>query len=175
MAGPIRTCSVPECASRAHGRGLCVKHYRRLTRNGSTDVVLRRFRGADACAVEGCSHAGPLRQDLCSLHYQRMQRSGSPTATPGRTYLRGNESHAWTDRPAYRTVHGRLDRDRGPAKAHTCTCGAPAAQWAYDHRDPDELTAVVSGGVAVPYSVKPEHYSPLCHPCHRALDAKGEI
>lgn len=60
----------------------------------------------------------------------------------------------------YYSTHKHVRRVRGPASEHACRCGSAAEQWAYDHADPDEAQG------AHPYSLKPEHYRPLCSPCH---------
>ena len=80
----------------------------------------------------------------------------------------------------YRSVHRRLDQQRGPAHTHPCArCGRPAAEWAYDGRDRREVYDLPP--IAPPlfaarrsprrYSLDPAHYLPLCRTCHRDLDA----
>lgn len=70
----------------------------------------------------------------------------------------------------YYGAHGRLRRVLGSASARRCAhCDQPARDWAYDHQDPDELTAEVNGCI-VPYSLDPAHYMPLCKRCHNKLD-----
>lgn len=48
-------------------------------------------------------------------------------------------------------------------------CGQPASQWSYDHADPDERTSELGS-----YSADPDHYRPLCVPCHKTSDL-GEM
>lgn len=60
----------------------------------------------------------------------------------------------------YHSTHKHVRRVRGPASEHACRCGSAADQWAYDHADPDEVQG------KHPYSLKPEHYRPLCRSCH---------
>lgn len=48
-------------------------------------------------------------------------------------------------------------------------CPAVAEEWSYDHGDPDEL-AGLDHGRELPYSLKIQHYQPLCTPCHRRFD-----
>lgn len=67
---------------------------------------------------------------------------------------------------SYQSAHVRVWRSRGPARAHQCKCGAPAAHWAYDHEDPEELQD--DAGQA--FSADPSHYLALCRSCHRHLD-----
>jgi hypothetical protein len=67
---------------------------------------------------------------------------------------------------SYQTAHARVWRNRGRARDHVCVCGKPAAHWAYDHLDPDEL--VDSAGQI--FSGDPAHYTPLCRSCHANLD-----
>ena len=70
-------------------------------------------------------------------------------------------------RSAYKIVHQRLARERGPAKNHSCACGSQAFQWAYqytgdpEYRDPE-------GGF--PFSENLDDYAPMCRSCHARLD-----
>ncbi len=77
------------------------------------------------------------------------------------------------DDVGYQGAHIRVYRRRGLASAHVCGCGAPAADWAYDHTDPNEkMGPDRAGGSELTYSADPDHYLALCRPCHRALDRK---
>lgn len=70
-----RTCSVDGCEDAAHARGVCPKHYQRLTRLGGVDLPPPRVR--PSCSVEGCPH--PHRaKGLCDTHYARWRRTGDP-------------------------------------------------------------------------------------------------
>lgn len=75
----------------------------------------------------------------------------------------------------YTGVHERLRKQRGPASNHPCQrCGKPATQWAYDHNDPAELKGRRGPHTPYsPYSLNPEHYIPLCGPCHSRHDRPG--
>lgn len=72
----------------------------------------------------------------------------------------------------YSTVHRRIRRVLGSATQHRCAhCEKQAAHWAYDHKDPDAVTGRAGRDVpAAKYSLKPEHYFPLCRSCHSVLD-----
>jgi hypothetical protein len=75
----------------------------------------------------------------------------------------------------YRAAHQRVQRLRGRAAEWPCSsgCGNQAHHWAYDHKDPDEITGWSVGRRAalVTYSVDPDHYVALCRSCHGRLDA----
>jgi hypothetical protein len=97
-------------------------------------------------------------QGWCGTHWMRWYGGG--IAKP-----------RWSDKPrgcGYWGAHDRVERVYGLAKEHACNCGAPAAEWAYDHAASDE--AVDSRGR--PYSPSPEHYVAMCRSCHRRFDSK---
>lgn len=67
----------------------------------------------------------------------------------------------------YESVHGKLMHKRGAATEYRCVdCGSKAAEWSYDHTDPDELHQAGRG----PYSMDLARYLPRCSPCHQAFD-----
>jgi hypothetical protein len=73
----------------------------------------------------------------------------------------------------YGAAHERVKRLRGLASAHTCAhCPSPAREWAYDHADPGERREAGKRD-AGPYSLDPNHYIPLCDPCHTRFDFPG--
>ena len=73
---------------------------------------------------------------------------------------------------AYGVVHYLLRQQHGAARDHLCaSCLAPAAHWAYDHRDVFERVDVDTRQV---FSVNFDHYKPLCQRCHQRLDAANE-
>ena len=84
-----RTCEQPDCDSPYLARGLCAKHYRRLTRYGGVEVPERPPAPAKGCAVEGCDRAHNCR-GFCELHYTRLRKHGDPVAVlprPGSRHL----------------------------------------------------------------------------------------
>lgn len=122
------------------------------------------------CKEDECSKQAVTR-GWCKMHYTRWKRHGDPSVrlpnvadmpTPA-----GAAHPKWKGNSVgYRAVHERVRRHRGPASANPCAhCGAPARHWAYDHTDPDELTA--SEG---PYSTDESKYIPLCVSCHKYFD-----
>lgn len=71
----------------------------------------------------------------------------------------------------YSAVHERMRKSKGPASAHACVeCGEPAAHWAYDGSDPEELTDLDHGN-PVTYSADLGRYFPMCRSCHTKHDA----
>lgn len=75
--------------------------------------------------------------------------------------------------PSYGTAHVRMRRDRGRASGYTCIgCGATAADWAYDHADPEERFCTITGNA---FSVDAEHYDPMCRSCHVTLDRNQPV
>lgn len=74
----------------------------------------------------------------------------------------------------YNSAHLRVRKTRGPARKQTCPCGVRAAQWAYDHNDPNPRTETVpslpEGTVVVTWSDNPAHYIAMCYRCHARLD-----
>jgi len=70
----------------------------------------------------------------------------------------------------YVTVHNRLSRQRGPARAWTCVlCPKQAQEWSYDHRCPDERVERRNGKV-FPFSEDLDRYQPVCKSCHTKRD-----
>lgn len=106
---------------------------------------------------------------MCKLHDTRRRRSGDPLRVipqRDRDLPRGEGHPHWAgDSASYSAVHQRMARARGRASAHMCACGARAAQWAYDHADPNEKPSQYG-----PYSTDPAHYFPSCTSCHKKFD-----
>lgn len=118
------------------------------------------------CSIQGCGKAHNSH-GLCSMHGSRLARTGSVDGVR----IQSRETHPqWRgDRVSYAGAHRRVYRDRGRASLHGCECGAPATQWAYDHADPNERAELTPGGWRT-YSVNPDHYQPMCTPCHKRAD-----
>jgi hypothetical protein len=132
---------------------MCNPHYFSQYRYGDPLASKRRKRGG--CKIDGCPkpHSG---LGWCKEHYDRWLRCGDPLATfEPRTDI------------GYGAAHMRVRELRGAATAHPCQrCGGVAAQWAYDHSDPEQREDLAHG----PYSLDPERYDPLCVPCHKRFD-----
>lgn len=122
-----------------------------------------------ACTIDGCPrpHKG---RGYCKLHLQRVWRQGDPLRVGVPQHHTGEEHPNWTgDTISYRGAHLRVAYQRGRAAQRLCStgCGRPAAEWAYDHQDPNELHR----DDGRPFSANPAHYTPMCRPCHRRFDA----
>lgn len=70
---------------------------------------------------------------------------------------------------SYLGAHTRARAHRGLVQQYPCVtgCGAQAEQWAYDHRDTEELQDPKHGA---PYSGHSHHYLAMCRSCHRRFD-----
>lgn len=171
-------CSVEDCAGAAGipgtARGLCRSHYYRLMKWGSVDAPLHVTVKRDpTCTIEGCEQKHRAR-GFCGKHLERWRVHGDPRVVATR---RGERHHRWAgSAPSYEATHKRTRRIRGLASRHECAhCTAQAAQWAYDHADPNELVGDDGHGKQLPYSADPDHYLPLCLPCHKRLDRKHTL
>jgi len=72
---------------------------------------------------------------------------------------------------SYNGAHQRVRRVKGRASQHACVDGRGrmARHWSYNHQDPKQLWAIVTG-FEVPYSTNPDFYEPRCYQCHHSFD-----
>lgn len=70
---------------------------------------------------------------------------------------------------SYNLAHQNVTRSRGKAREHTCPCGAPAQDWAYQGSDSEEVD---SKGRR--FSMNADDYEAMCRRCHSRLDAKPD-
>lgn len=172
-----RQCAVDGCTRPRYRRSrLCGPCAARKQRYGDP-----RARPAPKIAVDltGSRH-GTLTVD----HYDRERQAWFCRCDCGRTrYVATgtlNLSHRHTcghraahraDTATYAAAHERLRRGRGRADSYRCAapgCSNRAAEWAYDHADPEPLTD--PRGHA--YSLDAAHYRALCHGCHKRFDKR---
>lgn len=129
-----------------------LREYKRARRHGAPAVC-----GVSVCPVRVIGGAARL---YCVKHQRNVDRTGDPLVSrlPSTTYG---------------AVHMQVTKARGRAATHPCAgeCGRQARDWAYDHRDPDALTCQWYGKT-VQYSLNPEHYRPMCRPCHTVYDKR---
>lgn len=112
--------------------------------------------------MDGCDRIH-YAKGLCNTHWKRLRRHGDPAVT--------KRSEVVT----YEGAHQRVRKVRGRAVDQPCAhCAERAAQWAYDHADPEAITGLDRNGRGVvnlmAYSLDPDHYIPLCQPCHVRFD-----
>lgn len=90
--------------------------------------------------------------------------------------MTGGKNPKWRgDAIEYTALHNRLGVVRGRPSGYQCSrCPERAAEWAYDHLDPDERRNQV-GRDDGPFSVDLDHYMPLCVSCHRRFDYRRRI
>ena len=73
--GHSNLCEADGCLRLAATRvGLCVMHYKRLKRNGTTERVLLKYEDDSVC--EYCGSGGPLKVNLCNPCWTRKWRKG---------------------------------------------------------------------------------------------------
>lgn len=115
------------------------------------------------CSVEGCGTDADCR-GMCRMHYMRWLRRGDVDFE-----WKGSNVPSWVgSEAAYRTVHFRLAKQRGPAREYLCAdCGKVAAHWSYDGTDPNES---IDPSTGCAYSVDLDCYQARCVKCHAAYD-----
>lgn len=150
-------CSFDDCelTARSAAAEYCEKHYGRQRRKAPMADPPRR--GEQSCVVGDCDLVEyNLTTHLCRNHHLKYRACGNPIAPHGN----------WREVVNYYSWHGKLARLRGKASEKTCPCGRSAAQWSYDHLDPDELV----NDEGLPYSLNPDRYVARCVPCHVRFD-----
>lgn len=163
---PERICSVAGCDRPVKCRGWCQAHYFRWRRSGDPGGPELQLKGAPKpCHIEGCGRE-VNGLGLCDRHYQRYRKWGDPYYSEPDP-KRGQDNPSWKNHNiGYGTAHERVRAQRGKADEQPCcNCGRSAKHWAYDHEDPDERISEFG-----PFSVDPEHYLPMCVPCHKRFD-----
>lgn len=165
-------CTVDGCSRPARsGRSpYCETHYYRIRRSGTLDVTHTQRNWRGYCIVVGCDQLDSGPHGYCVKHNTRVQRHGDPDVVLVADHVSGPDHPQWGgDNIGISCAHSRVTRARGgPAKQHLCVdCGKQAAQWSYDHQDPNERQ---SNSVKGPYSTDVSHYQARCVPCHKRFD-----
>ena len=168
------TCSVDTCELPVKRHQLCYAHYMKQWRYGTptpnhpprwadirgqrfgTLVVRERDGGKWLCDCD----CGEVRAASAG---ELNRRGDASTCGVRQRHVRENVS--------YFTAHERVARVRGRAAEHRCAdCDGPAAQWSYDHADPNERHDETLSARPVAYSTDPSYYVPRCVPCHKKYD-----
>lgn len=135
-------CTVEGCNTRAKARGLCSKHYMRMIRNGTTDVVrsksshvpglLEKLRLSAFFPYRGRRPSAEILQKLadCGVPSEVIANLIRLCLTPERanSLLRFNDMAeaaclAWTARVGSYAPRPGGDRDAAPGEAATPTMG----------------------------------------------------
>ena len=155
-----RECVVPGCDKPYLASGYCSMHYWRWKKYGDAgEATPRRVANQGQCRVEDCGLEARSRF-LCEKHLKRFYDFGEDGIT---RISERDQLHILT----YNGAHKRTAARRGRADQHACIrCGDRAGEWAYQHNDPEE----VWDERGIPYSLDPNHYEPMCIPCHRSFD-----
>lgn len=171
-----RTCTVEGCVKATRSKDLCYAHYMKLWRYGTPtpmhparweDLAGRRI--GSLIVVERIGGHGSFWSCRCDCGGQAKVRAGD--LNRGTTSTCGAPVHLRHDDAEYGAAHGRCRSELGSASLHLCvTCGSPAQHWSYNHNDPDERYSTIERIAGIAYSLKPEHYSPRCVPCHKRFD-----
>lgn len=181
---PWAGCQVPGCQNPARSRiaTMCPKHYHRMYRYGTLDKLtdLRREglipRNRDditglrfgTLTVKRPTDTG--WDCLCDCGNRTEKRTGDLKRTLDASTC-GTKANHLAPTVEYSGAHSRHRSSLGRARDHRCTdCQAPASHWSYNHDDPDELISTATRTHGIAYSLKAEHYSPRCVPCHKRFD-----
>ena len=167
-------CSIDGCERQSAGRGWCSTHWLRWRKHGDPMIVLPKVghprKYPEVCQVDGCE-AGHHAHGYCSKHANALAKYGDPLGKGGP--ITGRPPRGGV--PGYAAAHKRVRRALGAPSEHQCIqCQGPAAEWAYQGGDPDELTTDPAirkqehPGLA--YSLSADYYKPMCVRCHRAMD-----
>lgn len=83
MPRTITICAVTDCDRRIVSHGLCVLHWNRFKRRGTTEPYRGRGGLPRACSVEECGrNIANAEHMLCGLHWKRYQRNGHTDKIP---------------------------------------------------------------------------------------------
>lgn len=108
----MKICKVEGCNGEVKAKGLCLKHYKRLCKYGTTDLPHNTpIPRTGTCSVEGCTKKVHAR-GLCAAHYeeQRLAKRGEVCTVEGcktvayahglcRKHYARKQAHGTTDNP----------------------------------------------------------------------------
>jgi hypothetical protein len=171
-----RPCSLPDCERPCQqGWKYCGSHYMKWYRHGDPYYLAPKRYGPDltgrrvgALVVLGRIDGSARWQCQCDCGNESVLLTGD--INRGKVITCGDRTkHAHPRAQLVVSYAGAHDR----VKLHNCVeCGAQAADWSYNHDDPDELHEWLNWAtpIEVAYSLSPEHYAARCKQCHRRFD-----
>lgn len=164
------TCLETNCENPSRSRGYCSRHYNAKRRKGELAPLASRqihdLYGKRFGSLTALHYHESIWECLCDCG----ETTYAPTSklTAGRKRSCGCQSWRII---GYMAAHDRLRRARGKADKHNCVgCGGAAAQWAYNHQDPQELICNAPYSKGYRYSLDADYYEPMCASCHKTLD-----
>lgn len=156
----MATCSILDCGRSVNARGVCKRHYYRLSRYGDPLGVPavrtpRPPKPKAACSIDECDVVVYAR-GLCEKHYARVRRHGAT-----------HDKRAESQDPVLR-FEARVDRTSTPDGCHLWTGPPNNAGYGYFKLDGRSIGAHVAacllGGIEVPPGHEPDHLCrvPMC-------------
>lgn len=169
------TCSLTDCDKPIKRAGFCYGHYMKNWRYGTPTpdfgpswVDIRGQRYGLLVVRERVDHRWLCD---CDCGRTRLVSAGDLNRHADSATCGDRRTHRRLDTAGYTAAHERCRRDRGRVQDHACAdCGNSAQHWSYNHDDPDERLAHGLSQRPIAFSLKPEHYSPRCVPCHKRFD-----
>lgn len=170
-----RTCDVAGCGKPHKRYGFCYGHYMKNWRYGTpTPEWPSRWddiRGERFGTLVVVDRVGHRWECVCDCGGSRLASAGDLNRYGDQSTCGDRSVHRRLPDVGYGAAHRRVATDRGEVRAHRCVdCGNEARHWSYNHDDPDEKLAYGLSAGPVAYSLKTDHYSPRCVPCHKVFD-----
>ncbi len=106
-------CSISDCKESNYCKSYCNKHYLRLWKYGSPDLIKKAWnKQLEECKVEECSKK-PYSRNYCVKHYNRFLKYGDATvkANCGTSIIK----HGMSYTPTYKTWSAMKDRCNNPS------------------------------------------------------------
>lgn len=143
----IKKCTITRCEREHAAHGLCLMHYKRVRKHGSTE-----YRWGGRIVGRACLHCSrpAAAREMCNRHYQMLQRHGDPLyadkrkrggMAPGMQLRRGHIASgpsAFMDnaRPATDAAITRMDRAHETAtrRKHGLRDGSKRNRREWEHR-----------------------------------------
>lgn len=126
-----RLCDMPDCGKPFYAKGLCHKHFNRLSRKG---FLASRVFIPTVCSLNGCQKIADGALGFCKFHYDRYKRGVDFNRPKG---IKGELNHNWNGGVSQYPNHYQMKKIRNlilEKSKFTCYyCGKPANQ--IHHKD----------------------------------------